>query len=47
MYLLIRIPVADGLPDGSEKPGEDLCAGFVPDLKRTAVTEVEKSYCCW
>jgi hypothetical protein len=32
VYLLIRIPVADGLPDGSEKPGEDMCAGFCAGL---------------
>lgn len=30
---------AEGLPDGSEKPGEDLCRVFVPDLQQTAGTK--------
>lgn len=39
LYLLNRITTADGLPDGSGKPGEALWAGIVPDLKRTAGTK--------
>lgn len=31
----------DGLRDGSGKPGEGLCDGFVPDLQRTARMEDE------
>jgi hypothetical protein len=30
--LLNRISFAEWLPDGSEKPGEGLCADCVPDL---------------
>lgn len=42
--MLSRITTADGLPDGSKKPGEAMWAGIVPDLKRTAGTEADKNY---
>jgi len=34
--MLNRLPFAHWLRDRSEKPGEDLCKGFVPDLKQIA-----------
>ena len=40
--MLNRITKAEGLPDGSGKPGEGLGAGFVPDLQRTAGSEAEQ-----
>ncbi len=36
-----RVTAAEGLPDGSGKPGEGFVAGLVPDLERTARTEAE------
>jgi hypothetical protein len=36
-----RVTAAEGLPDGSGKPGEGFVAGLVPELERTAGTEDE------
>ncbi len=39
--MLNRITAAEGLPDGSVKPGEGFVYSLVPDLERTAGTEAE------
>jgi len=33
--------LAQWMPDGSVKPGEARCVGFVPDLQRTAGTNAD------
>ena len=42
--MLNRVTTAEGLPDGSVKPGEGFVAGFVPDLEWTAR---RKDDGCW
>lgn len=39
--MLNRDSIAEGLRDGSGKPGKGFVGGLVPDLQRTARTEVE------
>jgi len=36
MKTINRNSIAEWLPDGSENRAEDLCAGFVAQLQRTA-----------
>ena len=39
VQVLNRDSAAEGLRDGSGKPGEGFVAGLVPDLERTAQTD--------
>jgi hypothetical protein len=39
VLVLSSVSTAEGLPDGSGKPGEGFVASLVPDLERTAGTE--------